>query len=72
MTAFLMTVLLTFVAFAIDIGYIVCARTMLQRTADASALSAAKYLPDQGGAAIAAVLAVHPEGVDFHSAAAIG
>ncbi len=59
LTAFVMAVLLAFVAFAIDIGYIVCARTMLQRTADASALAAAKYLPNQGAAGIAAVAAVH-------------
>ena len=45
-SAFLLMVLFGFVAFAIDVGYIVNGRTELQRTADACAMAAAVRLPD--------------------------
>jgi Flp pilus assembly protein TadG len=47
LTAVLMVALFAMVAFAIDVGYIVHARTELQRTADACALAAAAQLPDE-------------------------
>ena len=46
LTTLMLVVLLAMVAFAIDMGYIVHARTELQRTADACALAAAARLPD--------------------------
>jgi Flp pilus assembly protein TadG len=50
----MLIVLLAMVAFAIDMGYIVHARTELQRTADACALTAVARLPDRGSAELAA------------------
>ncbi|NQU24218.1 MAG: hypothetical protein HQ567_23295 [Candidatus Nealsonbacteria bacterium] len=50
LTAVLMVPLLGLLAFAIDLGYIMNARTELQRTADACALAAARVLPDQADA----------------------
>lgn len=47
LTAFLMIGLLAMLAFALDMGYIVLARTELQRTADAAALDAVQFLPDK-------------------------
>jgi Flp pilus assembly protein TadG len=41
LTAFMMVVLLVFVALAVDIGYISVARTELQRTADSAAMASA-------------------------------
>jgi hypothetical protein len=38
--AVMMAFMLTMVAFAVDVGYLVCARTDLQRTADAAAIAA--------------------------------
>ena len=49
LAAFMMIVLVAMVAFTIDFGYIVHARTELQRTADACALAAARHLPDTEG-----------------------
>ena len=43
----LMAIMMGMVAFAVDLGYIAYARTELQRTADAVALSAAAKLPNQ-------------------------
>jgi Flp pilus assembly protein TadG len=54
LTTILMVVLLAVVAFAVDLGYILHARTELQRTADACALAAARRLPDQAEAEAAA------------------
>jgi Flp pilus assembly protein TadG len=41
LAAFLMVVMLVFVAFAVDMGYIAVARTELQRTADSAAMASA-------------------------------
>ena len=41
LAAFLMVVMLAFVALGIDIGYIAVARTELQRTADSAAMASA-------------------------------
>lgn len=46
LSAAMMIVLFGMVAFAVDVGYIVNARTELQRTADACAMAAAMRLPD--------------------------
>jgi Flp pilus assembly protein TadG len=50
LTTLLMVAVIGMLAFAIDLGYIVHARTALQRTADASALAAAALLPHQSTA----------------------
>jgi hypothetical protein len=47
LSAFLLMVLFAFVAFSIDVGYIVHGRTELQRTADACAMAAATRLPNK-------------------------
>ena len=52
LTALLQIVLFAMVAFAIDVGYVVHARTELQRTADACALGAAMKLPGQTDAIV--------------------
>lgn len=44
--AFLLIVLMAFVAFAVDIGYIIAARAEMQNTADAAALAGASQLLD--------------------------
>ena len=54
LTAVLMVVMIGMLAFAVDLGYIVHARTQLQRTADACALAAAGRLPDQSAATLLA------------------
>jgi len=54
LTLLLMVVMIGMLAFAIDLGCLVHARTELQRTADASALAAAELLSDQAEAASAA------------------
>src|SRR5262245_21151595 len=51
MTALLMTALISFLAFAIDIGYIYAVRAELQRTADAAAIAATWELIDKDGQA---------------------
>ena len=50
----LMTGLLVMVAFAVDVGYIVNVRTELQRTADACAMAAVMYLPNESDASTVA------------------
>lgn len=45
----LMVTLMAFVAFAVDFGYLLVARTELQRTADAAAIAAAWQLIEEGG-----------------------
>ncbi|HUT95072.1 MAG TPA: TadG family pilus assembly protein [Thermoguttaceae bacterium] len=55
LTLLLMVVMIGMLAFAIDLGCLVHARTDLQRTADASALAAAGLLSDQAEAASAAL-----------------
>lgn len=50
-TAFLMTVLMAFLAFAVDLGYLFSVRTELQRTADSAAIAAAWDLIDKDGQA---------------------
>jgi Flp pilus assembly protein TadG len=50
LAALLIGVVFAMVAFAVDLGYIVHARTELQRTADACALGAAWQLPDRTAA----------------------
>jgi hypothetical protein len=45
----MMISMLAFVAFAVDMGYILVARTELQRSADAAAVAAAWQLIDEGG-----------------------
>ena len=54
LTLLLMVVMIGMLAFAIDLGCLVHARTELQRTADACALAAAALLSDQAEAAAAA------------------
>ena len=54
LTILLMVVMIGMLAYAIDLGCLVHARTELQRTADASALAAAAKLPDQAVARTAA------------------
>jgi Flp pilus assembly protein TadG len=51
MTALLMTVLIAFLAFAIDVGYVYAVRAELQRSADAAAIAAAWELIDKDGKA---------------------
>jgi Flp pilus assembly protein TadG len=68
LAALLIAVLLGMVAFAIDSGYIVHARTRLQRAADACALAAAAELPDQN----AATLAARATALDNHEAIGSG
>jgi hypothetical protein len=51
MTALLMTVLIAFLAFAIDLGYLYAVRVELQRSADAAAIAAAWELIDKDGKA---------------------
>ena len=67
----LIVVLFGLLAFAIDVGYILHARTELQRTVDVCALAAAKYLPDQAEAVSAAQLAATENrgsvGPDLHA-----
>ncbi|MBN1852556.1 MAG: Tad domain-containing protein [Pirellulales bacterium] len=48
LAAFMLIGFLAFVALAIDIGYIMVARTELQRTADAAAMAAVWELADEG------------------------
>ena len=48
LSAVLMVAMLGLMAFAVDLGYILTARTELQRAADAAALSAAWELVDEG------------------------
>ncbi|MEX0711633.1 MAG: TadE/TadG family type IV pilus assembly protein [Pirellulales bacterium] len=55
LAAVLMAIFLAMVAFSVDVGYIVHARTDLQRTTDAIALAAAQHLPDETDALAAAV-----------------
>lgn len=50
LAALLLGVIFSMVAFAVDVGYIVHARTEIQRTADACALGAAWKLPDKAAA----------------------
>ncbi|MFH1919180.1 MAG: TadG family pilus assembly protein [Planctomycetota bacterium] len=50
LSAVLMVVMIGMLAFAIDLGCIVHARTALQRTVDACALAAAARLPDESAA----------------------
>jgi len=50
LACFMSVVLFGFVAFAIDVGYVVNARTELQRTADACSMAAAMQLPDEEAA----------------------
>lgn len=47
MSAFLMVVMIAVLAFAVDLGYILIARTELQRSADSAALSAAWEMIDE-------------------------
>lgn len=54
MSAIMMVLLFGMVAFSVDVGYIVNARTELQRTADACAMAAVMQLPDQSAAATVA------------------
>jgi uncharacterized membrane protein len=49
LSAFLMVVMLAFVAFACDVGFLLVIRTELQRCADASALAAVWELADEDG-----------------------
>ena len=49
LSAFLMVVMLAFIAFACDVGYLCVIRTELQRAADAAALAAAWELADEDG-----------------------
>src|SRR5689334_11490741 len=51
MTALMMTGLIAFAAFAIDLGYLYAVRVELQRCADASAIAAAWELIDKDGKA---------------------
>lgn len=44
LTAFLMIAMLAFVAFAVDLGYVACMRTEVQRSADAGALAGASMM----------------------------
>ncbi|MEX2120484.1 MAG: TadG family pilus assembly protein [Pirellulales bacterium] len=55
LAAILMAVFLALVAFSVDVGYIVHARTDLQRTTDAIALAAAQHLPNEAAASAAAI-----------------
>jgi Flp pilus assembly protein TadG len=55
LVAVMLVVLLGMMAFAIDIGFIVHARTELQRTADSCALAAAMFLPDANAARSTAI-----------------
>lgn len=54
LTLCMMIVMLAFIAFAVDIGYLYCVDTELQRTADAAAIAAAWRLveQDQAGATV--------------------
>src|SRR5688572_18979790 len=54
LTALMIVIMLGMFAFAVDSGYIVNARTELQRMADACALAAAYHLPDKAAATKAA------------------
>jgi Flp pilus assembly protein TadG len=47
LTAFLLVGMFAMVSFSVDVGYIVHARTEIQRTADACALAAVAHLPDK-------------------------
>lgn len=49
LTALLMVAMLAVLAFAVDLGYILVARTELQRTADAAAIAAAWQLIEEEG-----------------------
>jgi Flp pilus assembly protein TadG len=51
MTALLMTALIAFLAFAIDLGYLYAVRVELQRSADSAAIAAAWELIDKDGKA---------------------
>ncbi|MBN2578258.1 MAG: hypothetical protein JXB10_04635, partial [Pirellulales bacterium] len=46
MTVFLIVVMLGIIAFAVDIGYVLMAKTQLQTAADAAALAAADSIQD--------------------------
>lgn len=48
LAAFILVALLTLVAFAVDLGYLLVERAQLQRTADAAAMAAAWELADEG------------------------
>ena len=54
LTALLLVALLAMVGFAVDVGYIVHARTELQRTADACSLAAVAELPEEVDAKVTA------------------
>ncbi|MFH5804452.1 TadG family pilus assembly protein [Alienimonas sp. DA493] len=54
LAAFVLTIALAMVAFAVDVGYVVHVDTEFQRTADACALAAVQHLPDRTAAIAAA------------------
>ena len=64
LAAAMMVMLLAMVAFAVDVGVITNARTELQRSADACAMAAIMYLPDEAAAldAAQAIAAQNPSG----------
>ncbi len=49
LSAILMVVMFAFLAFAVDLGYLLVVRTELQRTADAAAIAGAWQLIEEGG-----------------------
>jgi Flp pilus assembly protein TadG len=52
--AVLLVVMLGFVAFAVDVGYLSVTRTQMQNAADAAALAAAAYIPNDATDAVTA------------------
>jgi Flp pilus assembly protein TadG len=72
LAALLLIALFAMVAFAIDLGYIVHARTRLQRAADAAALAAAEKLPDQQDATLVARATAVANHEDVHNGLALG
>ena len=61
LAAVLMTILFTFVAFSVDIGYVVVANAELQNAADAAALAGAASIRQGPSQARAAPLPWRPE-----------
>ncbi len=72
LAALLLIALFAMVAFAVDTGYIVHARTRLQRAADAAALAAAANLSSQHDATVAARQAAVDNHEDVHNGLAVG
>ncbi len=54
LSAFMLVIVVGFLAFSVDFGYVIVTESQLQNAADAAALSAARALPSGRAAAVTA------------------